>query len=102
MYEIAICINALCFDKKNNKFLFNKAKSKNLLKGYSSIIKFSKKEKDCLNILCRGAALRYLLTRTYDYLNTPTDAIIKKKNPHEYIQKLQIHNKFSSFKNYYN
>ncbi len=102
MYEIAICINALCFDKKNNKFIFNKKKSKNLIRGYTKIRSFSVKEKKSLNILCRGAALRYLLTRTYDYLNTPKNAIIKIKNPKEYIQKLKVHNKFSNFKNYYN
>ena len=102
MYEIAICINALCFDKKNNKFLFNRKKSTNLIKGYSKIRRFSNREKKSLNILCRGAALRYLLTRTYDYLNTPKSAIIKIKNPREYIQKLNVHNKFNSFKNYYN
>ena len=102
MYEIAICINALCFDKKNNKFVFNKKKSKNLIKGYSKIRKFSDKEKKSLNILCRGAALRYLLTRTYDYLNTPKSAVIKIKNPREYIQKLKVHNQFNNFKNYYN
>ena len=102
MYEIAICINALCFDKKNNKFIFNKKKSTNLIRGYSKIRRFSDKEKKSLNVLCRGAALRYLLTRTYDYLNTPKSAIIKIKNPREYIQKLKIHNKFNNFKNYYN
>ena len=102
MYEIAICINALCFDKKNNKFVFNKKKSTNLIKGYSKIRRISDKEKKTLNILCRGAALRYLLTRTYDYLNTPKSAVIKIKNPREYIQKLKVHNKFNNFKNYYN
>ena len=102
MYEIAICINALCFDKKNNKFLFNKKKSSNLIKGYSKIRSLSDKEKKSLNVLCRGAALRYLLTRTYDYLNTPKSAIIKIKNPKEYIQKLKVHNQFNNFKNYYN
>ena len=102
MYEIAICINALCFDKKNNKFVFNKKKSTNLIRGYSKIRKFSDKEKKYLNVLCRGAALRYLLTRTYDYLNTPKSAVIKIKNPREYIQKLKVHNQFNNFKNYYN
>ena len=102
MYEIAICINALCFDKKNNKFIFNKKKSTNLIRGYSKIRKLSNKEKKSLNVLCRGAALRYLLTRTYDYLNTPKSAVIKIKNPREYIQKLKVHNQFSNFKNYYN
>ena len=45
MYEIAICINALCFDKKKSKFIFNKKKSRNLIKGYSKIRRFSKNEK---------------------------------------------------------
>tara|TARA_B100001027_G_scaffold190146_1_gene143936 strand:+ start:1064 stop:2032 length:969 start_codon:yes stop_codon:yes gene_type:complete len=102
MYEIAICINALCFDKKNNKFIFNKKKSISLIKGYSKIRKFSDKEKKSLNVLCKGAALRYLLTRTYDFINTPKSAVIKIKNPREYIQKLKLHNKFNNFKNYYN
>ena len=58
MYEIAICINALCFDKKNPKFILNKKKVKNLIKGYESIKKISLKEKKSLNILCRAAAMR--------------------------------------------
>jgi len=102
MYEIAICINALCFDKKNNKFILNNQKVKNLIKGYQSIRKISQKEKNSLNILCRGAALRYLLTRTYDFFNTPKAALIKIKDPKEYFQKLIIHNKLSSYKDYYN
>ena len=101
MYEIAICINALCFDKKRGKFIFNKKKSKNLIMGYSKIRSLSKNEKKSLNILCKRAALRYLVTRSYDYLNTPKNAIIKIKDPKEYIQKLNIHNKFNNFKNYY-
>ena len=102
MYEIAICINALCFDKKRNSFVMNNKKIKNLIDGYESIRPFSKKEKDALNILCRGAALRYLLTRIYDYFNTPKTALIKIKNPNEYLQKLIIHNNLNSYKDYYN
>ena len=102
MYEIAICINALCFDRKNNKFIINHKKIKNLIDGYQTIRVFSKKERDSLNVLCRGAALRYLLTRIYDYFNTPKSALIKIKDPKEYLQKLIIHNNLDSYKNYYN
>jgi len=102
MYEIAICINALCFDKINNKFVLNNQKVKSLIKGYQSVKKIYQKEKDALNVLCRGAALRYLLTRIYDYINTPKTALIKIKDPKEYFQKLIIHNNLNSFKNYYN
>ena len=100
MYEIAICINALCFDKKKSKFEINKQKIKNLIKGYESIKKISLKEKKSLNILCKGAAIRYLLTRLYDYSNTPKTALIKIKNPNEYYQKLIIHNKLLNYKDY--
>ena len=100
MYEIAICINALCFDKKKSKFKINKQKIKNLIKGYESIKKISLKEKKSLNILCKGAAIRYLLTRLYDYSNTPKTALIKIKNPNEYYQKLTIHNKLLNYKDY--
>ena len=99
-YELAICINALCFDKKKSKFILNKQKVNNLLKGYEKVKKISINEKNNLNILCKGAAIRYLLTRAYDYINTPKTALIKIKNPKEYYQKLMIHNKISSFKEY--
>jgi homoserine kinase type II len=100
MYEIAICINALCFDKKNNKFKINKQKVKNLIKGYESVRKITIGEKKSLNILCRGAAIRYLLTRLYDYSNTPKTALIQIKDPNEYYQKLITHNNLSSYRDY--
>ena len=100
MYEIAICVNALCFDKKNSKFHINKRKIKNLIKGYESIKKISIKEKKSLNILCRGAAMRYFLTRLYDYTNTPKTALINIKDPREYYQKLVIHNNLNTYKDY--
>ena len=102
MYEIAICINALCFDHKKRKFQINNKKIKNLIKGYESIKKISMKEKKSINILCRGAAIRYLLTRLYDYSNTPKAALIKIKDPNEYYQKLLSHNNLNSFKDYLN
>ena len=102
MYEIAICVNALCFDKKRSKFVMNKKKVKNLIKGYEKIRKISIKEKKSLNVLCRGAAMRYFMTRLYDYSNTPKTALIKIKDPREYYQKLVIHNNLKTYKDYLN
>ena len=99
-YELATCINALCFKKKNRKFVLDKKKSSHLLKGYQSVRKLNEIEKKNLNTLCRGSALRYLLTRSYDYLNTPKQAIIKIKDPKEYIDKLNYHRNLSSFEDY--
>ena len=80
----------------------NNQKINNLIDGYESVRVLTKKEKDSLNVLCRGAALRYLLTRIYDYFNTPKTALIKIKDPKEYLQKLIIHNKLNNYKYYYN
>ena len=102
MYEIAICVNALCFDKKKSKFVLNKKKVKNLIKGYEKKRKISVKERKSLNILCRGAAIRYFMTRLYDYSNTPKTALIKIKDPREYYQKLVIHNNLRTYKDYLN
>ncbi len=102
MYEIAICVNALCFDNYKNKFVLNKKKVKGIIRGYESIRKISIKEKNSLNILCRGAAMRYFLTRLYDYTNTPKTALIKIKDPREYFQKLVTHNNLKYYKHYLN
>ena len=102
IYELAICINALCFDYKKGKYNLNKSKVLNLIKGYEKVRRISNNEKNSLNILCRAAALRYLLTRIYDYFNTPKTALIKVKDPKEYFQKLIIHNKLTNYKDYFN
>jgi len=99
-YELAICINALCFDKKGKKYTLNKNKSTNIIKGYESVRKIDKDEKNYFNILCRGSALRYLVTRSYDWLNTPKNTYIKIKDPREYIQKLKYHKNLNEFKDY--
>src|SRR3546814_9492248 len=40
-----------------------------------------------LPTLARGAALRFLLTRSYDWLNTDGEALVKRKDPNEYLRK---------------
>ena len=101
-YEIATCVNALCFTKRKSQFVLDKKKSKKLIKGYETIRKLTNKEKLSFSVLCRGSALRYLLTRSYDYLNTPKNAVIKIKDPKEYLQKLNFHRNIRSFNQYLN
>ena len=83
-YDLAIAINAWCFDKKNN---FQDKKYQALLKGYSSKRKLSKDEEFFLPLLCQAASLRFLLTRLFDWVNTPIEANVVPKNPEEYITK---------------
>ena len=83
--------------RNNNRW---KNKIRNLIKGYEGVRNISLNEKKSLNILCRGAAMRYFLTRLYDYTNTPKTAIIKIKDPREYYQKIVIHNNLKTYKDY--
>ena len=92
-YEIAICINSLGFDKKNNEMEFNKSKTLGFLKGYEKIRKINQNEKNALQILCQGASLRFLLTRLIDYNIKNDDAIVTVKDPNEFLDKLKFFQK---------
>ena len=94
VYDLAICINAICFDSKF-KFKVNKAKA--LLKGYQQIRKLTQKEILALPYLLRGAAIRFYLTRLYDQLNQQKGAIVKVKNPNEFLQKIKFHLQFKEY-----
>ncbi|HEU0118491.1 MAG TPA: homoserine kinase [Alphaproteobacteria bacterium] len=87
-YEIAICLNAWCFEASA---AFNITKAKALLRGYQEVRPFSAEEKKALPLLARGAAMRFLLTRLYDWLNQVPGADVKPKDPLEYLTRLQFH-----------
>jgi homoserine kinase type II len=87
-YDLAICMNAWCFEPDH---AFNVTKAKALLNGYGSVRELEPEELAALPILARGSALRFLLTRLYDWFNTPESAIVKRKDPLEYWRKLKFH-----------
>ncbi len=88
-YEIAICLNAWCFEDSNNEF--NPTKAKYLLGSYNKERKFSNEEVEALPLLARASALRYLLTRLLDFYSHEDSDLILKKDPNEYISKLKFH-----------
>ena len=88
-YEIAICLNAWCFEDSNNEF--NPTKAKYLLGSYNQERKFSNEEVEALPLLARASALRYLLTRLLDFFSHEDSDLILKKDPNEYISKLRFH-----------
>ena len=88
-YEIAICLNAWCFEDSNNEF--NPTKAKYLLGSYNQERKFSNEEVEALPLLARASALRYLLTRLLDFYSHEDSELILKKDPNEYISKLRFH-----------
>jgi homoserine kinase type II len=87
-YDLAICLNAWCFEADAS---FNATKGRALLQGYESRRKLNQEERMALPILARGAALRFLLTRLYDWLNVPPGALVRPKNPLEYLDRLRFH-----------
>ena len=100
-FEIAICLNALCFEGKNENLSFNVTKSKKFIDGYSSIRKLTEEEKKSLKVLCQGAAMRFLLTRVFDYLNLTEGAIVKIKDPVEYLKRLEFHDSVKNHQDYF-
>lgn len=87
-YDVAVCLNAWCFEQDG---AFNATKGRALLAGYGSVRPLLPEEADALPRLARGAALRFLLTRLVDWLNVPEGALVKPKDPLEYLRKLRFH-----------
>ena len=85
VYDVAVCLNSWAFDEN---YIFNEQNAHRLLTGYQSVREFHDDEIAALSIMCRGAALRFLLTRAYDWLNQVPGAIVTVKDPAEYVQKL--------------
>jgi homoserine kinase type II len=87
-YDVAVTLNAWCFETDHT---FNMTKSQALLKGYQSIRPFAPEEIAALPLLARGAALRFLLTRAYDWLHTDGNALVSRKDPNEFLRRLRFH-----------
>ena len=100
-FEIAICFNALCFDGVTKNLSFNVTKAKNFIDSYNSIRKLNDDEKKNIKVLSQGAALRFLLTRVFDALNTVDGAIVKIKDPMEYLKRLEFHKNSKNFEDYF-
>ena len=88
-FDIAICLNALCFDQVGEEYSFNILNARNFLKGYIKNRSLEDNEKQNMRILCQGAALRFLLTRLIDSITQNDLALVKIKDPTEYIKKLE-------------
>lgn len=87
-YDLSVCLNAWCFEKD---WSYNITKGMALIEGYQSVRPLSSAEAEALPLLCRGSALRFFLTRLYDWIMTPPGAMVTKKDPKEYLRKLRFH-----------
>lgn len=87
-YDIAICLNSWCFTGQAD---FNRAAAQALLRGYQTVRPLSAAELAALPVLARGAALRFLLTRLYDWLHVRPSPLVTPKDPLEYYERLRFH-----------
>lgn len=87
-YDLAVCLNAWCFEAD---YAFNVTKARAMLTAYAAVRPLSDDERAALPVLCQGAAIRFLLTRLYDWLNTPTGALVTRKDPIEFLRRLRFH-----------
>jgi homoserine kinase type II len=87
-YDVAICLNAWCFEPDLS---FNVTKARAMLAAYEATRPLSAAERAALPVLCQGAALRFALTRLYDWVNTPADALVTRKDPMDYVRRLRFH-----------
>jgi homoserine kinase type II len=92
-YDVAICLNAWCFESHRE---LNVTKARALLAAYRQVRPFEEAELAALPLLARGAALRFLMTRLYDWLNPVAGALVTPKDPREYLAKLRFHRDVTS------
>lgn len=90
-YDLAVCVNAWCFSSEG---VFLPGHAHAVLQGYQGVRTMPTDELDAMPLLCRGAALRFLLTRLYDWLNPAPGALVKPKDPRDYILRLQHFQEF--------
>ena len=87
-YDLAVMLNAWCFESDGS---FNLTKGKALIGAYRKERELSADERDALPLLARGAALRFLLTRLYDWLHPDPLAMVRPKDPREFARRLRFH-----------
>ncbi len=96
-YDAAICLNAWCFEADGS---YNVTKGRALLTGYAAVRPLVPAEVAALPLLARGAALRFLLTRLVDWLDVPAGALVRPKDPLEYLKKLRFHRRIDHARDY--
>jgi homoserine kinase type II len=88
VYDVAVCLNSWCFEPDG---AFNLSKGRALLSCYQSIRPLSPAERAALPNMARASALRFLLTRLFDWLNRDPSALVRPKDPLEFLGRLRFH-----------
>jgi homoserine kinase type II len=87
--DLATTHAAWCFGPDGRAFDANLSRA--LIEGYEDVRKLSDAERAALPVLARGTCLRFVLTRADDWLNTPGDALVAKKDPMDFARRMQFY-----------
>jgi homoserine kinase type II len=88
-WDLAVTHAAWCFE--NDGTGFDAARGRAIIRGYDEAFGLSAEERAAFAILARGACLRFLLTRAWDWLNTPADALVTRKDPLAFLRRLDFY-----------
>ena len=96
-YDIAICLNAWCFETDH---VFNVTKGRALLAAYDRVRMLTTAERAAMPTLARAASLRFLLTRSHDWLHQAPGALVTPHDPLDYVARLRFHQQVGSIAGY--
>jgi homoserine kinase type II len=96
-YDVAVCLNAWCFEVDHS---YNVTKGRSLLAAYAGVRPLAAEERELLPLLARGAAMRFLLTRLVDWFDVKPGALVRPKDPMEYVRKLRFHQAITGVRDY--
>lgn len=88
-YDLAVTHAAWCFSDDGDAYQADISQA--LIAGYAESFALTNEERSALPILARGAALRFLLSRAYDWINTPADALVTRKDPMAFLTRLNFY-----------
>jgi homoserine kinase type II len=88
-YDLAVMHGAWAFDATGSHY--DAAIGQALVEGYAGAFPLLPAERAALPVLAEGAALRFFLTRAWDWLNTPADALVTRKDPLAYLRRLDFY-----------
>jgi homoserine kinase type II len=88
-YDLAVTHAAWSFDLAGERF--DEEVGSALVAGYESVRPLSSRERDCLPVLAQGACLRFVASRAEDWIGTPADALVTRKDPMAFLRRLQFY-----------
>jgi homoserine kinase type II len=86
--DLAVTHAAWCFDAGNR---YQPALGTALVEGYESIRPLEPAERALFAGVAKGACLRFVASRAEDWLDTPDDALVTRKDPMQFVERWRFY-----------